>query len=170
MVHPILLTTPLMMLALTASIFPLPHPSDSGSASTDAASLCVADSTAAGYDGVWVCSNPQVKLVLDTQNESIEVPDYGFLGPTHGYMAGSGIYGTWIVTTCTRQKNVLTVRLANDTGGDAQTAQLTLKGDTALTYEAVGGNALRYVVKRKLVKAPSTFIFHRPEKRRIQEQ
>ena len=121
------------------------------------------DSTqSTAYDGEWECANPKVKLVLDTQAESIEVPDYSFLGTTHGYMAGTGLYGTWIVTTCTIDKDVVRLRFANDTGGDVQNVRLTLQGDTALLFEATGTNALRYVVKRKLVKAPSTMVFHRP--------
>ena len=100
--------------------------------------------------------------MLNTKEENVEVPDYGFLGTTHGYMAGTGLYGTWIVTTCTIDKDAVRLRFANDTGGDVQNARLTLQGDTALLFEATGSNALRYVVKRKLVKAPSTMVFHRP--------
>ena len=116
----------------------------------------------AAYDGEWECANPKVKLVLNTKEENVEVPDYGFLGTTHGYMAGTGLYGTWIVTTCAIDKDAVRLRFANDTGGDVQNARLTLQGDTALLFEATGSNALRYVVKRKLVKAPSTMVFHRP--------
>ena len=111
--------------------------------------------------GSFFCKETNVSLHIDSEEESIAVPGYSFLGNTHGYLSGRGVYGMWIITKVENAKGGLRIRMSNDTGADAQTVDLRTEGDSILTYKAIGTNNVKKAVGRKLVKITDTMTFRR---------
>lgn len=100
-------------------------------------------------------------LKMDLHSESIEVPGMEMYGPMHGYLTGSSIYGTWIITSCKiNTATKATLRLSNDLGSETQEATLTIESDTAYTMKLNGQIVIKRIAdKRRLVKVSSTFNF-----------
>lgn len=102
----------------------------------------------------------KVRINLDMGQESLEVPGMSFLGPVHAYMAGN-IYGVWMLTKGECKNGTAILRFTNDIGSDAQTVELKPLPDGTYEYRAVGGNAVRRVKGRRLVKIPEVMIMRR---------
>lgn len=112
------------------------------------------------YKGAFVNKDMRINLVIDLYGETIGIPGLDFLGKTHGYMNGN-IYGIWMVTSCTMTDGEATLSLSNDQGSDTQAIRLTPTEDGKIRYETIGGNEVKRVEGRKLVKIPSTLLFER---------
>ncbi len=113
------------------------------------------------FRGTFVSDEAHITIRLNPQEETIEVPGLGFLDKTHGYMAGTGVYGTWLVTSCKTEKKTLLLRLSNDMGSDSQTVHFRQLNDSVYEYSAVGPNAVRRAKGRRLVKADNVIHFRR---------
>ena len=111
------------------------------------------------YKGIFECKNARISLKLDAYQESVEVPGLSFLGKTHGYLNGMGIYGVWMITHCKKQGDAVQLRFSNDTGSDAQTILFKQINDSTFLYKATGGNVIKKVQNRKLVKIEDTLEF-----------
>lgn len=111
------------------------------------------------YKGTFVCKMARITLCLDAYGENIEVPGLSFLGKTNGYLSGTGVYGIWMITNCEKQGDALRIRLSNDTGSDSQTVIFKQVNDSIFSYIAVGGNVIKKVQHRKLVKIEDTLEF-----------
>lgn len=111
------------------------------------------------FKGTFQCREAGLNITLDPEEESIEVPGYSFFGKTHGYMSGTGVYGTWLIISCEVKDSVAKIRFSNDTGSDSQTIKLTRSDSLTYEYKAVGGNNVRKAAGRKLVKIGDTFVF-----------
>lgn len=98
---------------------------------------------------------------LNLYEETVDVPNFSFLGKMHGYMSGSGIYGTWMITKCSIKNNKATIRFSNDIGSDTQDIVLTQNADSTYSYHAVDGNNIRRAVGHKLVKVTGDMVFRR---------
>lgn len=120
-----------------------------------------------GFTGHFLCEETGLHLYLDLDKESIEVPGMSFLGATHGYLEGTTnnhVYGVWMLIRHSVEDNKAKLRFTNDIGSDSQDIALTLVNDSTLEYTAVGGNAIRKVEGRKLVKIPTSMTLHRVNK------
>ncbi|MBR1732387.1 MAG: hypothetical protein IJ729_01395, partial [Alloprevotella sp.] len=105
-----------------------------------------------------------ITIRLDLYEESLEVPDYPFLGKTVGYMLGDTqerLYGTWFLLSHKIKENKAVLRMSNDIGSDAQTIEFTYLPDGSFTYRATGGNEVKRAVRRKLYKVVPEMVFHR---------
>ena len=97
----------------------------------------------------------QVDLKLDVYEESIDVPGMELFGPMNGYLAGKGVYGTWMVTSFQIKNNKeATLRLSNDQGSETQAILLTWQNDSTYLMELQNGVVVKKVVNKKLVKIP----------------
>lgn len=113
------------------------------------------------FEGHFFCKETGVNLYLNLYEETLEAPGFSFLGKMNGYMK-DGIYGTWMVIKSNiKSDNKAIVRFSNDIGSDSQDIELTLNADSTYTYRAVGGNAIRRAVGRKLVKVAGEMTFKR---------
>lgn len=112
------------------------------------------------FEGHFFCKETGVNMYLNLYEEKLEAPGFSFLGKMHGYMK-DGIYGTWMVTKCSVKKNTAHIRFSNDIGSDAQDIEFTLNNDSTYTYRAIGNNAIRRAVGRKLVKVTGDMLFKR---------
>lgn len=111
------------------------------------------------YRATYYDSQNRIRLVINLYAETINVPGFSFIGPTHGYMSGN-IYGIWIITSCRiHSDGTATLHLSNDQGADSQTVRLTPQPDNHMNYEAVNGNEIKRVQGRKLVKIPQKLNF-----------
>lgn len=115
------------------------------------------------FRGTFVCKEANLTLNLDAYEESVSVPNMDFLGKLNGYMSGRGVYGVWLITSCSVDKGKVTIRLSNDTGSDAQAVIFTMLNDSTFRYSAVGNNVVKKAVGRKLVKIDSQMIFKRKQ-------
>ncbi len=116
------------------------------------------------FEGHFVCKDAGVELHLNLYEENMDVPNFSFLGKTHGYMDGKGLYGTWILTRCQIKKGTASLRFSNDIGSDSQDVSLTMNADSTYSFHTLNGNALRKAVGRKLVKISGDMVFLRSEK------
>ena len=97
----------------------------------------------------------QVDLKLDLYEESIDVPGMELFGPMNGYLAGKGVYGTWMVTSFQiKNDKEATLRLSNDQGSETQAILLTWQNDSTYLMELQNGVVVKKVVNKKLVKIP----------------
>lgn len=110
------------------------------------------------FRGHFVCKEQNVHLYLDLYEASLDIPGFAFLGKVNGYMNGS-IYGTWMLTSHNVQNDKAALRFANDIGSDTQDVELTLTSDSTFQYRALGSNAVRRAVGRKLVKTEGKMDF-----------
>ena len=121
--------------------------------------VAVAQSTSNPYKGTFVCKKAQITFHLNAYDENIDVPGLSFLGKTNGYLSGTGVYGIWMITSCQKQGDALRIRLSNDTGSDSQTIIFKQVNDSIFSYKAVGGNVIKKVQHRKLVKIEDALEF-----------
>jgi len=112
------------------------------------------------FKGRFYNEENRIYLTLDLYEATLDAPGLSFLGKMNGFMNGN-IYGIWLLTSCQVEGKTATLRLSDDQGSDAQTVRLTAQSDSILIYKAVGGNNIRKVEKRKLVKIPSEMTFRR---------
>ena len=112
------------------------------------------------FNGTLVNEETGVRLHLDFDNETIEIPGMSFLGPTNGYLDGktrNHVYGVWMITSCESTDKKAKIRVTNDIGSDTQEIILTYINDSTFRYNTVGGNCIRKVVGNKLEKIASEF-------------
>ncbi len=108
------------------------------------------------------CVEEDITLELDLYAETVEVPNMSMFGPLNGYIAGPGVYGTWMITTCKVESDKqATIHLSNDLGSETQTVRLELQTDSTLVFQQHGGVTIKKAVNRKLVKLPKTMHFAR---------
>lgn len=101
-----------------------------------------------------------IDLRLDLYEKTLQAPGLSFLGEMNGYMSGR-IYGIWMLVSYQIKGNVATLRFSNDQGADSQTITFTATSDSTYIYNATGGNNIKRVVGKKLVKIPETLHFSR---------
>ncbi len=112
------------------------------------------------FEGHFFSKELGVNMYLNLYEENISVPGFSFLGKMHGYMR-DGIYGTWMITKCSIKGNKAKIRFSNDIGSDSQDVEFTQLSDSTYHYHAMGGNAVKRAVGRKLVKVTDEMTFIR---------
>lgn len=135
---------------------------------TDSVANDIADATeVCVFNGDFICDETGLRLHLDLDNESIDIPGMSFLGPTNGYLDGTDnnhVYGVWMLLKFSVEGNKAKLRFSNDIGSDSQDVQLTLNSNGTLQYTAIGANNIKKVEGgRKLVKIPATMTLHREQ-------
>lgn len=116
------------------------------------------------FNGRYVCDETGLQIYLDLDEESIDVPGMSFLGKTNGYLDGktnNHVYGVWMLMKFSVEGNKAKLRFTNDIGSDSQDITITRIDDTHYEYATTGGNNIRKVVGRKLVKIPATMTLRR---------
>lgn len=111
------------------------------------------------FKGKLTCPETGLRIVLNLEEESVEIPGMSFLGPSHGYLDGKtnyDVYGVWMLTRHSVEGNKIKLRFSNDIGSDSQDVVLTQRNDSTFDYNATGSNSIRKVVGRKLVKIPAS--------------
>lgn len=104
----------------------------------------------------------QMDLKLDLYEESIDVPGMELFGPMNGFLAGKGVYGTWMVTSFQiKNEKEATLRLSNDQGSETQSIQLTWQNDSTYLMELKDGVVVKKVVNKKLVKIPARIVLNK---------
>ena len=112
------------------------------------------------FEGHFFCKELGVNLYINLYEETLTAPGFSFLGKMHGYMK-DGIYGTWMITKCHIDGSCAHIRFSNDIGSDTQDVELKIKDNNTYAYHAIGGNAVRKAVGRKLVKVSGDMTFVR---------
>lgn len=116
------------------------------------------------FSGNFESPETGLRLHLDLDEETIEVPGMSFFGKTHGYLDGrtnEHVYGVWMLIRHSIEGNKVKLRFSNDTGSDSQDIVLTQVNDSTFSYHATGNNSIRKVEGRKLVRIPSTMTLYR---------
>lgn len=110
------------------------------------------------FSGDFHNKSNDIALHLNLLEETVNIPGFSMLGPTNGYMNGN-VYGTWIVTSFKIKDKTAIIRLSNDFGSETQ--EIAFKHVSADTFslEMKSPQVMRKVVKRKLVKIPSKYLF-----------
>lgn len=123
-----------------------------------------ASAQASLFKGTFVSEETGIQLHLDLEEETIEVPGLSFIGPTHGYLDGktnNHVYGTWMLVKFSVEGNKAKLRFTNDIGSDSQDIVLVYNDDDKIDYNTTGGNCIRKVENRKLVKTQSSTTLHK---------
>ena len=106
-----------------------------------------------------------LRLHVDLGKERLIVPGMDFLGPVYAYMDGR-IYGKWMLVKKEVKKGKAILRFTNEIGSDSQDIELTQTADGNYFYCTLGGNNVKKVVGRRLVKIDDSM----PMKRRPLDQ
>lgn len=120
--------------------------------------------TTSSFNGTLVNKDYGVRIHLDLDQETIEIPGMSFLGLSHGYLDGitnNHVYGVWMLIKHHIEGNKAMLRFTNDIGSDSQDITITQLNDSTFTYTATGSNSIRKVDGRKLVKIPATMTLQR---------
>lgn len=121
---------------------------------------CITASAQASlFKGDFISEETGIQLHLDLEEETVEVPGLSFIGPTHGYLDGktyNDVYGTWMIVKFSVDGNKAKIRFTNDIGSDSQDIVLIYNDDDNISYSTSGGNCIRRVENRKLVKTQSS--------------
>lgn len=112
------------------------------------------------FAGHFFCKETGTHLYLNLYEASLTAPGFAFLGPMNGYMNGD-IYGTWMLISHKENGRKATLRFSNDIGSDSQNIEFTQQTDSIYTYQTVGGNAVRRVKGRSLVKVTDRMTFRK---------
>lgn len=116
------------------------------------------------WQGTFISTSPQATLSIDLYNETVNVPGMDMFGPMNGYLGGTDIYGTWMVTSYkVVDNNKAEVRLSNDFGSETQAVELTIQNDTLLLFRMVDGTVIKKREGKRLVKLASQLTFHRQQ-------
>lgn len=117
------------------------------------------------FNGSFICEETGLRMFLNLDEETIDIPGMSFLGPTNGYLDGTDnnhVYGVWMLLKFSIEGDKVKLRFTNDIGSDSQDIVLTRIDDNTFDYVATGSNAIRKVEGgRKLVKIPSSMRLHR---------
>ena len=106
-----------------------------------------------------------LRLHVDLGKERLIVHAMDFLGPVYDYMDGR-IYGKWMLVKKEVKKGKAILRFTNEIGSDSQDIELTQTADGNYFYRTLGGNNVKKVVGRRLVKIDDSM----PMKRRPLDQ
>lgn len=106
-----------------------------------------------------------LRLHVDLGKERLIVPGMAFLGPVFAYMDGR-IYGSWMLVKKEVKNGKAILRFTNEIGSDSQDVELTQTADGNYFYRTLGGNNVKKVVGRRLVKIADSM----PMKRRALDQ
>lgn len=106
-----------------------------------------------------------LRLHVDLGKERLIVPGMDFLDPVYAYMDGR-IYGKWMLVKKEVKKGKAILRFTNEIGSDSQDIELTQTADGNYFYRTLGGNNVKKVVGRRLVKIDDSM----PMKRRPLDQ
>lgn len=118
-----------------------------------------ASAQASLFKGDFISEETGIQLHLDLEEETVEIPGLSFLGPSNGYLDGktnNHVYGTWMLVKFSVDGNKAKLRFTNDIGSDSQDIVLIYNDDDNISYSTTGGNCIRRVENRKLVKTQST--------------
>jgi len=116
------------------------------------------------YEGVFYSKENGISLHLSLYKDTIEVPNYEFLGKMNGYMVGdkeSDLYGTWMLVSYKIKGNQAELRFSNDVGSDAQSVLFTCLNDSTFSYKSVKGNVVKKAINRRLYKIENEMFFIR---------
>jgi len=108
------------------------------------------------FEGVFRCAELDINAELNLYEKTIKVPDAED-ELCYGFMRGNinGVWAALKVIEMDERKAV--VRMASDIGFEAQTLELTVGEQGALTVKLVKDNNMRWVKDRKYVKLPKSF-------------
>lgn len=101
--------------------------------------------------GIFYNEEIGLNLHLNLAKENLLVPNMEFLGSVRAYMDGR-IYGVWMLISYEVKDGKVLLRFTNDIGSDSQDVELSQTPDGHYFYRTLGGNNVRRVVGRKLVK------------------
>lgn len=123
-----------------------------------------ASAQASLFKGTFVSEETGIQLHLDLEDETVEVPGLSFIGPTHGYLDGktiNDVYGAWPLVKFSVEGNKAKLRFTNDIGSDSQDIVLVYTDDEHISYNTTGGNCIKRVENRKLVRTQSSTTLHK---------
>ena len=112
------------------------------------------------FEGEFYNKEYNIKISLNLYDTVLVVRHYEFLGKMNGYMSGT-LHETWFLTTYAISGNSATLHFSNEMGSEDQEINIVMTDSVHMTYEAVGGNAIRKAVNGKWVKLPVKMEFER---------
>jgi len=112
------------------------------------------------FEGNFYNKAYNINISLNLYDTILVVRHYEFLGKMNGYMSGT-LHETWFLTSYAISENAATLHFSNEMGSEDQEIKVVMTDSTHMTYEAVGGNAIRKAVNGKWVKLPVKMIFER---------
>lgn len=96
----------------------------------------------------------RIGVHVDLYAPTVEVPGMEMFGPMNGYLAGPGLYGTWMVTSAhIKNAREATLRASNDLGSETQEIRLQYANDSTIVLTLTGTTVMKKVIGgRKLAK------------------
>lgn len=101
-------------------------------------------------------------IVIDFYNRDVIIEGQEIIGPVDGYIASTQCAHVWMMTSSEiKSHNTAVFSATNNYGSEDFTARLTLNSDSTFTMRHTAGSTLKFPVKNKWQKIPSTVTFRR---------
>lgn len=122
--------------------------------------VCLKAKAATPIGGKYTGTELNIRLNIDLEAETVEVPGMEAFGPMNGYISGRDLYCTWYVSSIvSAAEDKAVVHFSNELGSETQAVELTMLADTLLQMKQIEGSVLKKVVGKKLQKLPTVILF-----------
>lgn len=102
----------------------------------------------------------KIYLRINLHDKNITVPGQDVYGQLDGYIGSSQGSGVWLITSAEiKSRNTAVIEVINDYGSEDFTATLRANNDGTYTLKKNGGSTLKFAVRGKWQKLPSTIDF-----------
>ena len=112
------------------------------------------------FDVKVVNDEYKIYIRMNLHDKNLTVPGQDVLGQVDGYIASTQSRSTWIIIASEIvDERTARIEVVNDYGSEDFTAELKLNADGSYSYKKKDGSTLKFAVKGKWQKIPSTLQF-----------
>ena len=102
----------------------------------------------------------KIYITMDLYDKDVIIPGQEILGPVDGFIGSEQCAHVWTFTTSdVTNSTTAHFEATNNYGSEDFSAKLTLNDDGSYTMRHTGGSTLKFPVKNKWQKIPSTLTF-----------
>lgn len=112
------------------------------------------------FDVKVVNDEYKIYIRMNLHDKNLTVPGQDVLGQVDGYIASTQSRSTWIIIASEIvDERTARIEVVNDYGSEDFTAEVKLDSDGTYSYRKTDGSTLKFAVKGKWQKIPSTLQF-----------
>lgn len=112
------------------------------------------------FDVKVVNEEYKIYIRMNLHDKDLTVPGQDVLGQVDGYIASTQSRSTWIIIASEIvDERTAKIEVVNDYGSEDFTAEVKLNSDGTYSYKKTDGSTLKFAVKGKWQKIPSTLQF-----------
>ncbi|MCD8210906.1 MAG: hypothetical protein LUC37_05120 [Prevotella sp.] len=102
----------------------------------------------------------KIFIKMNLYDKNIVAPDNEALGEIEGYFGSTQSTNKWLIVSSIISGNTAELEVMNDYGSEDFTATITYQEDGTYSYKKKQGSTMKFAVKGKWQKIPSSLTFH----------